>query len=183
MTASLERMLEPDPDLRPTGLAAVLDGMRAQAGVVPPPGATFEHGRSMPSDAGDPSEDAVVKSVRKLLWLLWGLGWVIVPLVAGRLFGAQELVPVVMFVSLAVLLVVTWHKGAVIRAALRARAGRQGLALARPANPSAPRARVEVSDARRVRVHTSELRDDELIGRTELQTAGSDRPPPPVRTS
>ncbi len=43
------------------------------------------------------TEDAVVKSLRRLLWTLWGIGWVIAPIIFGVLLNKPELIPVVMF--------------------------------------------------------------------------------------
>jgi hypothetical protein len=64
-----------------------------------------------------------VKSVKKLLWVLWGLGWVLVPVTLKQLHLAQ-LTPFVMFSSLAALIVLSWHRGALLRVALRAIARR-----------------------------------------------------------
>jgi hypothetical protein len=69
--------------------------------------------------------------------------------------------------------VVTWHKGAVIRAFLRAVVGAPALAEAPRvvhAEPS-PRQRVDVGEAGKVRVHAGderELAPEELLGQTEL---------------
>lgn len=164
MTASLDQMLEPDPDRRPTSIGPALDGLRAT-----PPAASPDW-RAPPRPVDGPREDAAVKSIRSLLWVLWGLGWILVPVVAGR-FGAGRMILVIMFGSLAALFIVTWHKGAVIRAALRALAGREAL----PPAEAQPAYRVSVPPDRQVRVHTSELRHDELIGQTELHSAESEK--------
>ncbi len=162
LIASLERMLEPDPDRRPTTLGAALDGVRSQPSSPPPVAAP-----SVATIASIAKEDAMVKSVRSLLWVLWGLGWVLVPLVLSQ-FHVPRLIPIVMFGSLAALFVVTWHKGAMIRAALRMLLGDQEVAVVTPQAEPALRHRVDVGHDRQVRVHTSELRPEELVGRTEV---------------
>ena len=107
-----------------------------------------------------------------MLWLLWGLGWVIVPLMMRHLNGPKSLIPTIMFVSLACLFIVTWHKGALIRAALRALtksgdgASEPGV-LEAPRTASSARRRVEVGSDQ-VRVHTSDLPPDE-IGATDVE--------------
>jgi serine/threonine protein kinase len=159
MIASLERMLEPDPDRRATSVAAALDDA-----IAPP----------RPLPAAPPiaiaNEDAAVKSIRNLLWVLWGLGWIIVPIALRE--NAHRLIPLIMFGSLAALFVVTWHKGAIIRAALRALIGQRHVAaVGAPAVASAPRHRVEAGADRQVRVHTSDLRPEETIAGTEVQSA------------
>jgi serine/threonine protein kinase len=160
LVASLEQMLEPDPERRAQSLAAALDGTRME-----PAGA-----RRAPLPAS--KEDAAVKSIRNLLWLLWGLGWIVVPVLLSR-FDDKELIPLVMFGSLAALFVVTWHKGAIIRAMLRAALEPRRGDTVRPAStsaaPSAPRQRVEVGrDPPQVRVHTSELQPEEVVGQTDV---------------
>jgi serine/threonine protein kinase len=97
LVASLERMLEPDPDLRAASVAAPLPAERPA--------------RS--------SEDAVVRSLRGLIWALWGLGWVLVPIVLGKVLDMPEGIPIVMFGWLALNLIVGWHKGAVLRMLVR----------------------------------------------------------------
>ncbi len=73
-----------------------------------------------PIDAGSAREDSYVKSMRRLLWTLWGIGWVLIPVIRGEL-GVGRLIPILMFGSLGALLVLTWHnKGALLRATLRA---------------------------------------------------------------
>lgn len=110
-----------------------------------------------------------MKSIRKLLWVLWGLGWVIVPVLTSALH-IQRAIPGVMFISLALLFIVTWHKGAGVRMALRALSGGgHERPAARPA--AEVRARVGVDDGPRhqVRVHAADVRPEELIGQTERQ--------------
>ena len=38
-------------------------------------------------------EDAAVKSLRKLLWVLWGIGWIVVPLVFGEILNVDVAIP------------------------------------------------------------------------------------------
>ena len=64
-------------------------------------------------------EDAVVRSLRGLIWSLWGIGWVIVPMIFGKMLGEAELIPIVMFGWLALNLILGWHKGALLRALVR----------------------------------------------------------------
>jgi len=175
-------MVEPDPDRRAISVAAALDWTAPSPPSAPAP---------LVPVAAATSEDAAVKSVRKLLWLLWGLGWVIVPLLVRRLGMPKDTIPLAMFGMLACLFVVTWHKGAVIRAIMRAVAGeaQRAQALGKPAPAaergsragSTPRHRVDVGEAGKVRVHAGEpgepheLGDGELLGQTELSTH-EDRP-------
>ncbi len=191
MIAALEQMLEPDPTRRATSLGAALDGVRSASGSMPPPASMPARSRSSPPRGGPQGfpphgpagsqkspEDAAVKSVRNLLWVLWGLGWIIVPVILGPMHLGR-LIPPVMFVSLALLLVVTWHKGAVIRAVLRGLskdAGRLGSPGAR--YESEVRQRVQVTSTPQVRVHQTDLRPDEVTGDTELSTH---EPRPPAR--
>ncbi len=105
LTRALERMLEPDPDLRAPSIAAALGGAKKGA---------------RGGDHGERSgEEAVAKSLRNLLWALWGIGWVIVPLVFGALLNLPELIPIVMFGWLAVNLIAGWHRSALLRALVR----------------------------------------------------------------
>ena len=177
MIATLERMVEPDPDRRATSVAAALEWTAPSPPAGPAPLVTA---------AATTSEDAAVTSVRKLLWLLWGLGWVIVPLLVRRLGIPKDTIPLAMFGMLACLFVVTWHKGAVIRAIMRALAGEaqraQPLGSAAPAAEraaraaSTPRHRVDVGESGKVRVHAGEPgephepAEGELLGQTELST-------------
>jgi serine/threonine protein kinase len=167
LAASLERMLEPDPDLRAPSIGAALDGVAASVASVPPPsqGTTpvARTGRALDRDERA-SEDAAVKSIRGLLWVLWGLGWVIVPMILGKILDVPEGIPLVMFGWLATILTVTWHKGALLRAALRWWHGDR----AQPA--ASVRQRVELEPGQRqVRVHTSELGPEEVVAGTEVQ--------------
>ena len=167
MRAALEQMLEPDPDKRAASLGPLLDGVRGSG-----PSPSFRPAAAAP--AGAPvapspvqapivdmgNEDAVVKSVRKLLFTLWGLSWILVPVIA-KSFGRPHLIPTIMFGSLAAILVVTWHKGALIRAVLRSLAG---------SSVPTPRARVAVTEeSPRVRVNAGALREEDVVGDTEVQ--------------
>lgn len=155
LIASLERMLEPDPDRRAPSLAAALDD-------VPPNVAPRFVGRPVATDIA--KEDALVKSIRSLLWVLWGLGWIIVPVTVGRF--QPHLIPTIMFCSLAALFIVTWHKGALIRAALHAlaRERRRG---GEEASMAMPRPRIELHQPQQVRVSMTDLTAEELVGDTE----------------
>jgi serine/threonine protein kinase len=109
LVASLERMLEPDPDLRAASVAAALDTRTVRVPAAPLPA-------ERPARS---SEDAVVRSLRGLIWALWGLGWVLVPIVLGKVLDMPEGIPIVMFGWLALNLIVGWHKGAVLRMLVR----------------------------------------------------------------
>jgi serine/threonine protein kinase len=162
LVAALERMLEPDPDLRAPSVAAALDGLSpAVASAAPPPA---------PPAAGvapveRSSEDAAVRSLRGLLWVLWGLGWVLVPMIFGKILDVPEAIPVVMFGWLALNFIVTWHKGAVLRAAIR-QWNREKAA------PASVRQRVDAGEVQhQVRVHTTGLEPHEVVAGTEVQRA------------
>lgn len=109
LVAALEKMLEPDPRTRAKSIGEALHAV-GPAPSTAPPASLVALDRS--------AEDAAVKSLRRLMWTMWGLGWVIVPLLL-RPFGLHAQIPLVMFGSLAALLFVTWQKGAVLRAMLR----------------------------------------------------------------
>ena len=194
LIASIERMVEPDPSRRATSLVGALDAMRGQEGPAlasyppspaqasyppmlasyPPPVRAPYPPSLAPPPGADAREDEIVKSLRRLLWVLWGLGWVLVPLVLGQLH-AQRAIPIVMFGGLAAIIVATWHKGALIRMALRRVAARRSDVQARVAMPAgAPRRRIDAGPAQ-VRVHTSDLQPEELVGQTELTTRAEDR--------
>jgi hypothetical protein len=173
MITTLERMVEPDPDRRATSVAAALEWSAQTA-----PAAPIVTPSSAKPMTGT-SEDAAVKSIRRLLWVLWGLGWVIVPLLVRRFGVSKDTIPLAMFGALACVFVVTWHKGAVIRAFLRAVVGAPAVAPAQrvaaldaaPAPAPAPRHRVDVGAAGKVRVHAGadgELAPEQLLGQTEL---------------
>lgn len=190
LVASLERMLEPDPDLRAKSLGEALDGLHAprapspMTAPAPPPKAKSRREQRASNRPEPTEEDAIVKSIRRLLWLLWGLSWVIVPLIL-RPFHAQQLVPIVMFGSLAALFVVTWHKGALIRAGLRKWNDSNEPALASHDNvderirTDEPRHRVEVTNAttaqaNQVRVRTSDLSHEETIEDTDVSSTSAE---------
>ncbi|MCW5836257.1 MAG: serine/threonine protein kinase, partial [Labilithrix sp.] len=186
LLTSLEQMVEPDPDRRASSLGAALDGIRHRGAELtppprgsassPPPHASYPPHAWYPAPGHAPSaaprddarEDELVKSLRRLLWVLWGLGWILVPVVLGQLHAGRA-VPVVMFGALAALLVVTWHKGALLRLALRRWARRSADGARRDLAAEAPRQRVDVGPAppAQVRIHTSELQPEELVGQTE----------------
>jgi serine/threonine protein kinase len=157
MTAALEQMLEPDPDKRPTNLSNVLDAVRS---LPPPPAPSVAIMSASPAD-----ENAMIKSLTRLMWMLWGLGWIIVPVTLGKFAHLQQLIPVIMFGSLAALLVVTWHKGALLRAMLRGRAARHE----RFAVQSTVRQRIEPA-SNHVRVRASELTPEDTYAKTEIES-------------
>lgn len=185
MIEALERMVEPDPDRRASSVAAAMEWA---APPVTATAATTAAASSVPSTAG---EDSAVKSIRNLLWVLWGIGWVIVPLLVRRFGVSKDTIPLVMFGAMASIFVVTWHRGAIIRAFLRAVVGAPRSAAleavtpkheAPPRLPEAraalPRQRVEVAAPDKVRVQSAEQRDlrpEELLGQTELPAADGRR--------
>jgi hypothetical protein len=177
MIATLEQMIEPDPDRRAPSVGAALERTAITSGVAPAVAAptgpkASKKGRDVSS------EDAAVKSIGRLLWVLWGLGWVLVPLLVRRFGISKDTIPLAMFGALACVFVVTWHKGAVIRAFLRAAFGDEAVsekprvAPRLEVAPVAARQRVDVGEAGKVRVHSGEvageLAPEELLGRTEL---------------
>ncbi len=165
MIASLERMLEPDPERRPMSIGAALDTTRSSFHPGPAPGV-----RPVAVEAEVAREDAMVKSIRKLLWLLWGLSWVIVPPMLDQL-GLSNLIPIIMFGSLAGLFILVWHKGALIRAAMRVAMGRRtGLTGVGQLSEVGAKKRIEVGTDQRVRVHSAELAAEDVVGRTEVGT-------------
>jgi len=171
LVTALERMLEPDPDKRAKSVTEALDGLHTARPSAAPAPIPTKRAPIVQIDATN--EDAVVKSIRRLLWLLWGLGWVIVPLLL-RPFNAQQMIPLVMFGSLALLFVVTWHKGALIRAALRsyndvddAKADRGAHRPRVSTDEPSGRARVAPEGAQ-VRVRTSDLSHEETVGDTHV---------------
>jgi serine/threonine protein kinase len=164
LTTALERMLEPDPDRRAPTLA---DALETAASVPPPP---------MPVPQPDLArENAAVKSVRNLLWMLWGLCWILVP-VAHKAFAprdTKEMIPLIMFGSLAALLVVNWHKGALLRLAIRAMTNAFQTAPVAASTPlrariGEPRARV--ADEARIRVRGASIPATEAYRDTEVAT-------------
>ncbi|MBS2017834.1 MAG: serine/threonine protein kinase [Deltaproteobacteria bacterium] len=169
MLVTLERMLEPDPDRRAPSIAAALDQGSAIVSQPPPPAPAPA---PLPPPGPLVDEDAMVASARSLLWLLWGLGWILVPVVLGGMLGLARFIPVVMFGSLAGIFVLTWHKNALLRVALRSLLGPRGNASvgAGPAQ-ARPALRVESNDAAKVRVHTTELGPHEVHGATEVDSS------------
>ncbi|MBK7395832.1 MAG: serine/threonine protein kinase [Myxococcales bacterium] len=170
---TLERMLEPDPDRRAPSIAAALE--QGSAVSVPPPPAPAPMPSGAPrAPAIEYDEDAMVKSARGLLWLLWGLGWVLVPVVVGGMLGLGRLIPVIMFGSLAGLFVLTWHKNALLRVVLRSLLGRRTAVSVRE-RASTPQLRVDAVDPARVRVHASDLEPHEVHGATEVDSTARRR--------
>jgi hypothetical protein len=110
-------------------------------------------------------EDAAVKSLRKLLWALWGIGWIVVPIVFGELLHVDVAIPIVMFGWLALNLIAGWHRGAILRLLVRQwnADGSQPVAAGR---------RIDVQGATpQVRVKTSDLRPDEVVAGTEVSSS------------
>lgn len=156
LVTSLERMLEPDPDLRAASVGAALDVPPADAASVRPPVVRVER----------TSEDAAVRSLRSLLWVLWGIGWILVPIIFGKVLDVPEAIPIVMFGWLAFNLTAAWHRGALLRAMVRWWNAEQ-------AAPAAEhRQRVRTEEVRpQVRVHTSDLGPDEVLAGTQVESA------------
>jgi serine/threonine protein kinase len=145
LTIGLERMLEPDPDVRARSVDAALNS--PAVGTKPP----------VRGERKGNSEDAIVKSIRGLLWTMWGLGWILVPLVFGEIIGLPVAIPLVMFGWLALNLIVTWHKGALLRFALRRWNAESAELAARPRPIDVDYGR------RRARVRVSDRRSDEMV--------------------
>jgi hypothetical protein len=155
---SLERMLEPDPDVRAQSVGAALETPMTPSPRPP------ERRASMPV-VSVVDEDAAVKSLRKLLWALWGIGWIVVPIVFGELLHVDVAIPIVMFGWLALNLIAGWHRGAILRLLVRQwnADGSQPVAAGR---------RIDVQGATpQVRVKTSDLRPDEVVAGTEVSSS------------
>lgn len=166
LVTSLERMLEPDPDLRAASVGAALDVAPARVvsvSSVPPPNSA-----ALPARVERSSEDAAVKSIGGLLWALWGLGWILVPMVFGKLLGMAVAIPIVMFGWMALNLIVTWHKGAMVRVAVRAWNAEK--------TPTPElKHRVAVDDVQhQVRVDATGLGPEEVVAGTEVQPRDED---------
>jgi serine/threonine protein kinase len=157
---SLERMLEPDPDLRAQSIGAALESPTAA------PAAPLSPERPAPAPLVNVvDEDAAVKSIRKLLWALWGIGWIVVPIVFGELLHLEVAIPLVMFGWLALNVIAGWHRGALLRLLLR-QWNVDG------AQPVAARQRIEAPVSPQVRVKTSDLGPDEVVAGTEVHASG-----------
>jgi serine/threonine protein kinase len=159
MITSLERMLEPDPEQRASNLHAAL-----AAGPVP----THPLGASPPAALPPHDDVAVAKSIRKLLWALWGLGWVIVPIVITKTHQADKAwVPIILFGWMAANLILGWHKGALIRFLIRElrETGQPRVA----AVTSTKHFRVDDAPAPQVRIQTPSLLPEEQVGQTQTQ--------------
>jgi serine/threonine protein kinase len=159
LVQTLERMLEPDPDRRASSIAAALDP--ATAGPASPALAASPIAR--PGEGSN--EDDLVKSLRKLLWTIWGIGWAIVPLVLGKILRTPEAIPVVMFGWMTLNIIAGWHRGALLRALIRQwnAEGARG--------SSSARARVHVDEVRpHVRVDAAELGPEDVAAGTEVHS-------------
>jgi serine/threonine protein kinase len=173
---ALERMLEPDPDVRAQSIGAALEAAATRApAVVPathaaPVAAAALYASGPPSSLGFSNEDALVKSLRRLLWMLWGIGWVVVPLIIDPLLHLPgELIPLVMFGWLALNLIAGWHKGALLRAVIRQWSPPRAM------TGAAGGVRVGEATPVQVRVASPELRPEEVVARTDVQTADDAR--------
>ncbi len=172
LVSSLSQMLEPDPDQRARSLAAALDPPRSK----PPsrPSSPLVVVRPAEPALDQAKEDAAVKSIRNLLWVLWGLGWVIVPVTLGALLHMGRFIPAIMFTWLAAVFIVTWHKGAMIRAALRKVQG--GGADTHAADTHEPAAAMKqrvgstAASSPPVRVQTSDTDASLVTAETEVDT-------------
>jgi hypothetical protein len=103
---ALEQMLEPDPEKRPSRIVTTLASGAPAAAL---------------DLAGSPdADDVAAKSIRKLLWALWGIGWVLVPVIIEATGKNEDFIAPIMFGWLALNLVLGWHKAAAIRMVLRA---------------------------------------------------------------
>jgi hypothetical protein len=135
---------------------------------VPPPAQPFVA-------AGVDGDEAAAKSIRKLLWALWGIGWIIVPTMLAARRGTEAYVPLIMFSWLALNLIVGWHKGALIRMALQAfrkelGQGRTGWTWnAHRAAMEQVRVGVPV-EAQRVRVDARDPRQAPIVGGTQISS-------------
>jgi serine/threonine protein kinase len=147
LVASLERMLEPDPDRRAPSLATALDVATMPAPSRPPPALRVEEVSGRPVRT---SEDRAVKSFIGLMWALWGLGWILVPMVFGKVMGIPEAIPIVMFGWMAVIFIVSWHKGAVLRGVVR-------MWREEGQRPVHHRVALDEGDGPRVRVRTTDV--------------------------
>jgi serine/threonine protein kinase len=150
LVAALERMLEPDPDHRAPSLAASLEPRTAAPAPAPTPAPAATRPADAPMTSEQiASEDAIVKSMRRLIWALWGLGWIIVPLIFGEVLQLPVGIPIVMFGWMAAILVLTWHRGAMLRAGVRWWRGEAAQAPVRArVDAEQPRARVQSSEVR-----------------------------------
>ena len=163
LVQALEQMLEPDPDLRPSSLTAVVARLRQ--------GGSGKAVNASKNDEALTHEDRQVRSIKRLSWVVWGLGW---PMVMP---WARQ--PTIMFAWLIVTIIINWHRGAVIRAVLReigrardhrvreAEAIAQQQAAPRPrvgpvtqARVAPPAARVADAAPSPANLHDEEFRDD-----------------------
>ena len=116
-------------------------------------------------------EDAAVKSIRRLLWVLWVLAWPLVP---------NRVLEVVMFGSLAALIVLSWHKGALLRLLVRDALARiaarrvPSVESALPITSGARGLRLAEAPAPNVRVSVHPMRVEDAMARTERSTVADD---------
>ena len=104
-----------DPDLRATSVGEALERLATRA--PPPVDAIDAIDAASARPSGD--EDALVKSLRRLSWMLRGIGWVIVPVLLGEMLHEPAAIPLVMFSWLSLNILLGWHKGAMLRAMVR----------------------------------------------------------------
>lgn len=190
MLGSLEQMLEPDPDRRAQSLGAALDGVRKSTSYGPPampPQSGHHQAAPIPSypppasgprphpaavyhAPANPAEDALVKSAKRLLWMVWGLSWLVM-LSAFERIGMGEAAFPIQFALMGLLIVLGWQKSALLRILLRKVGLSQAVLAVQAGNvqQSEPvRARIDVGPQAQVRIHTTET--DEL-GQTERTSA------------
>ena len=163
MIRALEAMLEPDPSLRATEVGPALE----HAASMPPPGmAPMPMMQPVhPGFAPNAEEDAMVKSLRRLLWIFWGLSWIIVPILLERLIG--DLFVALEFLMLAGIFALSWHQGFLLRKLVRRFTGRT------PAVQTPPAAHIRVAPPTlhaRVQVPSQDaFRQGEELGVTEVE--------------
>ena len=129
MITALESMLEPDPTLRAQEVGVTLE---ATVSVPPPVMHTAPAASITPSE-----EDAMVKGFRRIVWVLWALSWCIVG-PATAVANADTPLPmlVIQFMTLALAMILTWHKAYLFRRVIRRFAGTSA--------PAAPPVRVRI---------------------------------------
>lgn len=155
LIVALERMLEPDPDQRAQSVP--LDA----AGWAPPPPPMLP----VPPGLTVRGDDALVKLIRQAIWIVWAIGWIVVPVIAIKA-GHEELVPIVMFTWLAANIVASLGKGAAIRWLVNEMRKPQPAAV----QVSGPLYRVDSSNPQQVRVSatTPSMMPSEMSSPTEV---------------
>lgn len=162
MISALEQMLEPDPDRRAASIGPLLE-------TAPSEDVRIQVAPSTTTTQGE-SDVTIARSISKLLWVLWGLGWVILGPTLKQMDVPRLIVPL-MFSWLAATLIVTHRKGALLQVAIRA-LRREAAQAGDASKTTADRWRVETQDAnRRVRVQRSEMPPDEAVAPTEVSVA------------